>query len=244
MTRLFEEISMNAWPSAHTLLYDGWVLRFSGGYTRRANAVHPLYPARLDVNEKIRACEELYREKRLPVIFKLTAESQPQGLDDILAGEGYQAEAQTSVQQLDLTVWNAPDSASCELAGAQTAAWQDAFSRLSGLSASSRANHQRILESIQPQVCFASARVNGEIVGCGLAVLQAGYIGLFDIVVDPAQRRQGHGERLVRDLLGWGQRQGAHTAYLQVMCNNSPALRLYEKIGYREAYQYWYRVKS
>ncbi len=52
MIRLIEEISMDAWPSAQTLLYDGWVLRFSGGYTRRANAVYPLYSSSLDVNEK------------------------------------------------------------------------------------------------------------------------------------------------------------------------------------------------
>ena len=43
MIQEIEELSMNAWPSLQTLLLDGWVLRFAAGYTRRANAVCPLF---------------------------------------------------------------------------------------------------------------------------------------------------------------------------------------------------------
>ena len=53
----------------------------------------------------------------------------------------------------------------------------------------------------------------------------------------------GYGEQLVRNLLMWGKQQGARAAYLQVMLNNAPALRLYAKIGFLEEYQYWYRVR-
>ena len=112
---------MNAWPAAQTLLYDGWVLRFASGYTRRANSIYPLYPSGLELDEKIRACEMLYRSQRLPVIFKMTAESQPGGLDDHLAGLGYQPEARTSVQLLDLRGWEEPDAPSAHCSGAETA---------------------------------------------------------------------------------------------------------------------------
>ena len=50
-------------------------------------------------------------------------------------------------------------------------------------------------------------------------------------------------ERLMMALLAWGVQRGAHTAYLQVMCSNEPALRLYERLGLVEKYWYWYRIK-
>ena len=70
-----------------------------------------------------------------------------------------------------------------------------------------------------------------------------GYIGLFDIVTDPAFRNRGYGRRVVKNLLAWGRQNDAEKAYLQVMLNNAPALHLYSKIGFTEAYQYWYRIK-
>ena len=38
-----EELSINAFPAILTELYDGWILRYSNGYTYRGNSVNPLY---------------------------------------------------------------------------------------------------------------------------------------------------------------------------------------------------------
>ena len=35
---------MNAWPSFDYQVYDGWILRLAGGYTKRANSATPLLP--------------------------------------------------------------------------------------------------------------------------------------------------------------------------------------------------------
>lgn len=39
MIRYIEELSMNAWPSLQTIMYDGWVIILADGYTKRANSV-------------------------------------------------------------------------------------------------------------------------------------------------------------------------------------------------------------
>lgn len=84
MIQTIEELSLNAWPGLQQILVDGWVLRFGGGYSRRANCAYVMYGGTKSAEEKIEICERTYREKNLPPMFKLTAATEPARLDGLL----------------------------------------------------------------------------------------------------------------------------------------------------------------
>jgi GNAT superfamily N-acetyltransferase len=102
--------------------------------------------------------------------------------------------------------------------------------------------HREILEAIPSRRFLASLADAGQVVACGLGVLETGYLGLFDLITDPHQRNRGYGTKLLTSLLRWAQENGASHAYLQVVGKNAPARHLYAKLGFEEAYPYWYRV--
>ena len=56
--RRIEELSNNSFPAIQTELFDGWLLRFSDGYTYRANCIYPLYLSEKKIQDKIKICEE------------------------------------------------------------------------------------------------------------------------------------------------------------------------------------------
>ncbi len=244
MITTLEELSLNAWPALQTMLYDGWVIRFADGYTKRANSVNPLYASSIDVDEKIRACEDAYEKRNLPVVFKLTLSVQPGNLDEILHANGYRLDSPTSVQTIDLTASDLIGIQEAELENDLSDAWLENFCRMSAVPTKHGKTLRKILTNIVPARCFASMKTNGRVVACGLGVLQSGHAGLFDIVTDKDFRNQGYGRQVVTSILDWGRQNGARTGYLQVMLSNGPALRLYSKIGFVEQYQYWYRIKS
>ena len=68
-----EEILINAFPAVEREIYDGWILNFSGGYTYRANCINPFYSSSYGLEEKIRHCEDQYRELFMPVVYKMTS---------------------------------------------------------------------------------------------------------------------------------------------------------------------------
>jgi len=239
-----EELSLNAWASLQTLTYDGWILRFADGYTKRANSVNPLYPSSIDVYEKIHFCEQLYRKKNLPVVFKMTPAALPNNLDEVLNRLEYQKDSPTSVQTIDLGSTNNAGISGVEIQNKLSDEWLDNFCRLSGVSTTHVPTLQKILLNIVPDYCFVSLKTNQNIVACDMGVLQSGIVGLFDIVTDKDFRNFGYGRQIVESILNWGLQNNARRAYLQVMLNNAPALHLYSKIGFTEQYQYWYRVRS
>lgn len=76
------------------------------------------------------------------------------------------------------------------------------------------------------------------VVDTGIAFGRAGtdgdWIGIHDVVVEAAHRRQGWARRVIASLLGVGAEQGATTAWLHVETDNAPALALYESLGFTE----------
>ena len=69
---MFEDLSLNAWPSHQMQIYDSWILRFSYFYTHRTNSVEQLGPSTIPLREKINYCESIYEDWGTPTIFKIS----------------------------------------------------------------------------------------------------------------------------------------------------------------------------
>jgi N-acetylglutamate synthase len=236
-----EEASLNAWPALQQVLLDGWVVRFAGGYTKRANSVTPLYPAQLAHDLKIAQVEQMYARRGLPVVFRLPSFVQPEALDTALAERGYRVTSSTRVMARALPAAAAGQAAPLHLLGRDE--WLAIHTDFTGMQPPAVDAHRAILGAIVPEHALACLYDGDQPVACGVAVCEAPLVGLFDIVVAPTQRRRGLGRQLVDALIGWGQARGAEQAYLQVVAQNHAAMQLYEQLGFVELYHYWYRER-
>ncbi|MFX3633762.1 MAG: GNAT family N-acetyltransferase [Candidatus Pristimantibacillus sp.] len=243
-----EEISLNAWPALQTVLHDGWLMRFADGYTKRSNCIVPLYDISSDPDDllhKINYCEQLYTSQQLDTVFKILSFGMPQQLDQMLDAHGYIIVDPVFMKTVALSSVKEPArEMACRKHDQVSDAWMDDYSSMIEMSDQQRELAIRLLSSMPLQKCFVTLYDEDRPVACGIGILERGYIGLFDIVTAPGYRNRGIGEQLVLQLLQWGKQHGAETGYLLVVQDNAPANRMYDKIGFKEQYQYWYRVKS
>lgn len=242
MIQTIEEISLNAWPSLQQILYDGWILRFANGHTKRANSVNPVYIGTKDVYEKVERCEQIYIDKNLLPVIRITPLAHPENLDEILANAGFEKKDVSSVQVMDLVSFQAQATGDIRLWSEFSPDWLDSFVHLGGVTVSQE-SLTAILRNIASKKCFAVLLKENQVVSCGLGFLENQYIGLFEIITATTERKKGFGKELILNILDWAKQNGAQKAYLQVVMNNEPALNLYSKLGFQEVYQYFYRIK-
>ena len=243
LIRALEERAFNAWPARQTVFHRGWVFRLSGGYTKRANSVNALLPG-APFDGVLDAATALYARHGLPAVFRLSPLAPPDA-DKALADAGYQHFDPSLVLHRPLALGGAakPDGGTVVSTTASDA-WLDGFAAANGVAMHHRGLHHSMLQAIAHPAAFALQHAQGQAVGFGLAVLERGAVGLYDLAVAPDHRGAGRGRALVEALLHWAAEAGATTAYLQVRAQNAPALRLYESMGFKVAYGYHYRVPS
>lgn len=243
----YEELQCNAFPALQNVFYDGWSVRFGGGFTYRVNCANPMYPETLPPEEKLQYVEGLYRESDLNMsIFKLHEGMEPQRLsrcEELLTEMGYGTERHGNIFVCDLTSFDRMPNTPTEVSSVMTGEWLDGFLTMNGTADAQRQAAVTMLQNIHYPIAAASIVENGKMVACGLGVMERGHVGLYDIYVDASCRRRGLGGDICTAIMNAGKAQGCDTAYLQVLSDNLGARKLYDILGYQETYAYWFRTK-
>lgn len=236
---LLEELNFNAWPALRSVHFDGWLLRSSGGESRRVNSVNPLTAGRLTLDEKIAAAEAIYRRWGRQTVFRLTPLADP-GLDAALAERGYSVDAATFVQTATLAPSIAGDDV--RVFARPEPAWIEAAIAVRGLKGEAAEVFAQQHGAVGVEAGWALVCREEQPLAVGVVAIERRWAGLHGIYVTSSARRQRLGLRISRALMGHGQRLGANRAWLQVEQRNAPALRLYQQLGFGTAYGYHHRL--
>src|SRR5215475_11586186 len=106
--RNLERRALQAWPALETRANFGWIQRFAGGYTKRANSINAIEHGAHFTPDVMAELEQPYRERGHQPIWRLTPLAPPEA-DAVLAGRGYRLIDQSLVQRAALDDRFTPD---------------------------------------------------------------------------------------------------------------------------------------
>ncbi|WP_435208601.1 GNAT family N-acetyltransferase [Micromonospora sp. bgisy143] len=238
-----ERAADEAWPAPTRGRLGDWLLRSAEGWTGRANSALPVGDPDRPLPAAVDAVERWYAERGQPAIINTPLPlAAPVGAE--LDERGWTTRPPTLVQTAPLPLAAAglgrPDAAVVEVVATPSADWLAiAAGRKGGLPDAAR----HVLTAVG-QVRFAHAYVDGTLVAIGRGTVtgEGRWLGLSLIEVLPSARRQGLARRVIGELAAWGGSAGATHAFLQVEQRNTPALALYQSLGFTTHHTYLTRV--
>jgi ribosomal protein S18 acetylase RimI-like enzyme len=235
-----EAVAARGWRAAETTQLGGWLLRADGGFTGRANSVLPLRTPGVAIGDALATSREWYAARGLPLRIHVPTEAR-RLLDADLGERGWPAGYLVHVMaaRLDaLSVEQSGPDVEVTIADRPDDAWLARFR--DGAVPTERA---RALLSRHDRIGFAAIRQDGRTVAIGRGCVDAGWLGVSAVEVDPTLRRQGLARTVLQSLWAWGGDRGATRSYLQVGADNAGAVALYERLGYWVHHDYRYRTE-
>lgn len=235
-----EEACLNAWPGLRSALWAGWLLQFSEGLSRRANSVSPLCADAALIAGDLEHFGSLYGAQGLPLIVRVVSLLDP-GIERELDRRGFVAEGETCTLFGELIAAE-PGDPDADVRPRPDTEWLDAMSVLQNHSTAQSAIYRRVIERIVLPAGFAAVRREGEIIATAYGAIHDGLLCCESVVVSERWRGERYGIRLMNALFGWGARNGARAACLQVMAANTAGRALYRSVGLTtETHRYHYR---
>jgi ribosomal protein S18 acetylase RimI-like enzyme len=245
LVRRLEAVSFRAWP-ASSVIYDGsWQIRLTGSHpSKRINCVVPLDPSdHGNCAIRLEKARKRFEDYGRPLMVRETT-LMPPLLRDFLLHNGWEVFEEVRVMTADLSGMELPETMA-HLPSHDIGRFVEASLKVSGDDITLRSAIAEIVSSIKPTLgLFIKEEVEGEPQATVICVQDNDLAGILSLDVAQTSRRTGIGSQILTSALRWARISGAKNAWLQVVSTNEPAIALYEKFGFSDAYTYRYWRKA
>lgn len=230
---LLELAAAATWsPDTHAVV-DGWRVSSNGGFTRRLNSATAVGLAETSLEAK-RAVAHWLEEYGSPLVVRVTPLTDPTTAESCERNWFLEPRDETIVMTRPIN--GEPSEVDAEMVDPLDEGFVDEFFSFNGRRPIDEDTWARMIERAGSDA--SGVWVDGAAVG--FVAVSGSVAFTYSVAVSVDARRHGLGTRVMAAAESWAVERGARAMALQVLGTNSPALELYQRLGYSEAYRYRY----
>src|SRR5579871_279398 len=166
-----ERLHVKAWPAFETANIQGWLWRYSGGESQRANSVSTIDFSGDDPTAALDEVESRYRSRGATVRVHTYDLSVPADIVDLLRTRGYGAGETTLTMAKAVGTCN--PSADVEVAATPNVEWLEVY--LGAISEGRRHVNARILDAVPQPCAYFSCRRAAQVISTALGVIDGDF---------------------------------------------------------------------
>jgi ribosomal protein S18 acetylase RimI-like enzyme len=223
-----ERAHVHAWPALRTADIGGWLWRCSGGGSQRANSVSTIGFHGASPEAAVLQAESRYAALGQPARFHTFEETSPSALEDLLQQRGYR-QAESTITMFKRIETRDPEP-NVEARNDPWPEWRNIY--LGEITENRRAANTLIIERIPAPRAFFGFHDGAETVATALCVIHDGCAVIECVATRADARRRGAARSMLSALERWAGQRSADWLGLQVAAGNTPALTLYQRLGF------------
>lgn len=242
----FAALADAGWPAIERVPIGGWVARFAGGVTKRANSVYPADSVE-DVDAAVAGAERAYRDRGLVPLFQLS--DGDAAIAAALSVRGYIERDETLVLAaptrgiLEAVSSEPTGGTAVEVAAEPDDEWLATWWAVDGRGGAAELEVARRIMTGGPALYAAARDDHGTASVARLALVDDGELqwgGLYAVATRRDARGRGHARSVVTALTTLAAARGVDALWLQVLAGNHVARRMYDGLGFRAVATYTY----
>ncbi|MEO1067070.1 MAG: GNAT family N-acetyltransferase [Pseudomonadota bacterium] len=244
-----ERMVLGCWRAPKIVTKGNWLLCIADGLTGRANSLFILDPYDVaDFKERLNWMEETYRSEGLVPTVRLSP-LVPRDVMEEVKKRGYKVQKPSVALKRSLNI----DAVTADVAQDATMTvdmmehlsdeWLETLVRFTPRFEGQAALVKQMLVGVKGDTAYFAMRKNGETIALIMAIKDGDCLTVQNLVTQEEHRRSGLAERLMDHALKWGVKVDCTWCWLAVDGANTPALKLYDKLGFDDFYQYAYASK-
>lgn len=249
MIKLCEEILLNSDPSVADLFENDFLIKMLSN--QHPCMIHAIGDKKTSLADRIEYIEGLLSKKRRKPVYRILYTEEYRMLDEELFKQGYEKVNEGSVKYMDirkiqkeLFTFAAFIQNGVFAESSLESFWVDRYREFHGMKAEQLNIFVDNMRRSQEDFYYFTLMQQNTMIGLAYAAMDRGIFAIRDVVVAPRYQGLSYGRRLVMSMLSYAFKNEIEHVIIPIDVENEAANKLFNRIGFENAYHYWQRYKN